>query len=184
MSTKTLDKLKELQEILAKRYELENELKELPRSLTTKAKLVSRLKKSYIERNQKFEDTKKNINELRIHMVDAEKARETYEAKIVDISTQREYEALVKEIKDASEKEQNYRKELQREEKVLVEMEQTIEREEALILEQEKELHDEQEKIDQEVKKRKEEIEHLDRVEHQITPNMDEEIIFKFKKNN
>jgi predicted nucleic acid-binding Zn-ribbon protein len=182
MSNETLDKLKELQEILAERYELENELKELPRSLTTKAELVNRLKKSFIDRNQKFDDTKSNINDLRIQMQDAEKSRETYEAKIVDISTQREYEALVKEIKDASEKEQNFRKELQREEKVLLEMEQTLEREESLILEQEKELKEEQEKIDLEVKKRKEKIEYLDQAENEITPNMDEEIIFKFKR--
>jgi len=182
MSNVTLDKLKELQEILAERYEIENELRELPRSLTTKAELVNRLKKSFIERNQKFEDTKRNINDLRIQMQDAEKSRETYEAKIVDISTQREYEALVKEIKDSSEKEQNFRKELQREEKVLLEMELAIEREESLILEQEKELKDEQEKIDQEIKKRKEKIAKLDQEENQITPEMDEEIIFKFKR--
>ncbi|NCN04130.1 MAG: nucleic acid-binding protein [Spirochaetales bacterium] len=182
MINETLEKLKELQDILAEKYQIENELKEIPRSLITKTELVSRLKKSFIEKNTKFEETKQKINDVRIHMQDSERDRETYEAKIVDISTQREYEALVKEIKDSSEKEQTFRKELQREEKVLQEMEQAIEREEMLIREQEEELKAEQEKIEQELAKRREKIQEIDVLEKEITPNMDEEIIFKFKR--
>jgi len=173
MINETLEKLKELQDILAEKYQIENELKEIPRSLITKTELVSRLKKSFIEKNTKFEETKQKINDVRIHMQDSERDRETYEAKIVDISTQREYEALVKEIKDSSEKEQTFRKELQREEKVLQEMEQAIEREEMLIREQEEELKAEQEKIEQELAKRREKIQEIDVLEKEITPNMD-----------
>lgn len=143
MVEEVLDKLKKLQDVLAEKYTIENELKEIPRSLNTKNELVARLKKSFIERNAKYEETRQKIAELRIQMTDAERDRETTEAKIVDISTQREYEALSKEIRDYSEKEQNYRKELQREEKLLQEMEQAIEREEALIKEQEDELRQE-----------------------------------------
>jgi len=70
MINETLEKLKELQDILAEKYQIENELKEIPRSLITKTELVSRLKKSFIEKNTKFEETKQKINDVRINMQD------------------------------------------------------------------------------------------------------------------
>lgn len=182
MITETLEKLKSLQDILAQKYLIESELKELPRSLTTKSELVNRLKKSFIEKHERLTAAKSYINDLRIKMRDAETERENYEGKIAEISTQREYEALVKEIRDAGEREQNYRKELQREEKAFEELEKAIEREELLIKDQEKELTLEQEKIHQETQDRESLLTELDNQEQAITPDIDGEIVFKFKR--
>jgi predicted nucleic acid-binding Zn-ribbon protein len=182
MIQETLNKLQELQDILAEKYSVEKELKEIPKALNTKRELVDRLKKSYVEKNDRLETGRTKVNELRVHMTDAEREREKYEEQIVNISTQREYEALVKEIRDASEREQNYRKELQREQKYLEELQQSIEREESLIKDQEKELEAEQKKIEDETHKREKLLGDLTNKEEQITPGMDEEMIFKFKR--
>jgi predicted nucleic acid-binding Zn-ribbon protein len=182
MIQETLNRLQELQDILAEKYSVEKELKEIPKALNTKRELVDRLKKSYVEKNDRLETGRTKVNELRVHMTDAEREREKYEEQIVNISTQREYEALVKEIRDASEREQNYRKELQREQKYLEELQQSIEREESLIKDQEKELEAEQKKIEDETHKREKLLGDLTNKEEQITPGMDEEMIFKFKR--
>jgi predicted nucleic acid-binding Zn-ribbon protein len=182
MIQETLNKLQELQDILAEKYSVENELKDIPKALNTKRELVDRLKKSYVEKNERLETGRTKLNELRIHMGDAEREREKYEEQIVNISTQREYEALVKEIRDASEREQNFRKELQREQKYIEELQQSIEREESLIKDQEKELEAEQKKIEEQTKKRESLLKSLTKKEEQITPGMDEEMIFKFKR--
>ncbi len=182
MIQETLNKLQELQDILAEKYSVESELKDIPKALNTKLELVNRLKKSYVEKNERLESGRTKLGELRIHMTDAESEREKYEEQIVNISTQREYEALVKEIRDASEREQNFRKELQREQKYIEELQQNIEREESLIKDQEKELEAEQKKIEEETKKRESLMQDLTKKEEKITPGMDEEMVFKFKR--
>lgn len=182
MIQETLNKLQELQDVLAEKYSVESELKDIPKALNTKIELVNRLKKSYVEKNERLEGGRTKVGELRIQMGDAEREREKYEEQIVNISTQREYEALVKEIRDASEREQNFRKDLQREQKFIEELQQSIEREESLIKEQEKDLESEQKKIKDETEKRQKLLDDLTVRENEITPGMDEEMVFKFKR--
>ena len=182
MMTEVFEKLRSLQEILSERYELEREINEVPRTLTTKTELLSRLRKQYIEKNTQIEDVKENISRLRIRLSDAEKQREDYEKQMDVIKTQREYEALDKEIKDATEKEQQLRKDILREEKELEEVTHALEREESMIEQQEKELEEEQKRIQDQSKEKKETLKALLKEEEKITPDLDGEILFKFER--
>ncbi len=176
------DKLRALQETLSKKFELEKELRDIPKTLSTKQELLSRLKKSYIERNRQYEETRGKIGELKVHLQEAEAGREHYEEQMDLIKTQREYEALDKEIRDASEKEQFLRKELQREEKGLEEMSRALEREETMIKQQEEELTEEQEKIKTQSDDKHERLRELEAEESRITPELDDELLFKFER--
>lgn len=184
MTQEVLDRLKNLQEILAEKYKLEKELKDIPKSLNTKVEVVSRLKKSYIEKNQQYDATKQKITELRLKIEEAEKDREQSEAMIVDISTQREYEALLKQIREAGEREQQFRKDLQREERSYEEMGQNLVRDEATIQQQETELKDENAKITQETDERGKTLKGLVAEEKKLTGDglLSKEIIFKFER--
>ena len=182
MMTEVFEKLRSLQEILSERYELEREINEVPRTLTTKTELLSRLRKQYIEKNTQIEDVKENISRLRIRLSDAEKQREDYEKQMDVFKTQREYEALDKEIKDATEKEQQLRKDILREEKELEEVTHALEREESMIEQQEKELEEEQKRIQDQSKEKKETLKALLKEEEKITPDLDGEILFKFER--
>ena len=182
MIQEVLQKLQELQEILAQKYLLENELKEIPKALHTKNELLNRLKQSYVDKNERLEVGQKTIGELRIKMTDAEHEREEYEERMGSITTQREYEALIKEIRVASEKEQDFRKDLQKEERYLEELQKNIESDELLIAEQTKELQLEQQKIQDETKSRTKSLEELTQKEEAIIPGMDEEMVFKFRR--
>ena len=130
MIEETIERLKALQDILSQKFTIEQEIGNLPKALSTKTELVNRLKKTYIEDNQQYEDTKKRISDWQSQMKEAEHDREQYEQQMDLIKTQREYEALDREIRAASEREQQFRKELQREEKALEEMTEALEREE------------------------------------------------------
>ncbi len=180
--TEVFEKLRSLQEILSERYELEREINEVPRTLTTKTELLSRLRKQYIDKNNQIEEIKSNISRLRIRLSDAEKQREDYEKQMDVIKTQREYEALDKEIKDATEREQQLRKEILREEKELEEVSHALEREESMIEQQEKELEEEQKRIQEQSKEKKETLKALQKEEQKITPDLDTEILFKFER--
>ncbi|MFP4153515.1 MAG: nucleic acid-binding protein, partial [Alkalispirochaeta sp.] len=143
MIQETIEKLKVLQDILSQKYTLEQEIEELPRTLATKKELVNRLKKSFLEKNERFDEARRRVADLRVRLQEAEADREKYESQMDQISTAREYDALEKEIRDASEREQQHRRDLQREEKELEEQRTRLEREEAMIKTEEEELEQE-----------------------------------------
>jgi len=182
MIEETIERLKALQDILSQKFTIEQEIGDLPKALSTKTELVNRLKKTYIEDNQQYEDTKKRIGDWHLQMKEAEHDREQYEKQMDLVKTQREYEALDREIREASEREQQFRKELQREEKAFEEMVEALEREEGMISEQEKELEEEQEKIKTETKARDDRLKQLAKEEKGLIPGLDEELLFKFER--
>lgn len=176
------EKLKELQDILSRKYEIERDINEIPKAMVTKTELLNRLKKTYIEKNEKVENTKKRISNLRIRLAEAEAQREQYEKQMDEIKTQREYEVLDKEIKDATEKEQECRKDIIKSEKDLEEFKYMLERDEKLITQQEEDLSAEQEKNKNESESKKQLLAELEEQEKETTPDMDGEILFKFER--
>lgn len=182
MMQEVFEKLRNLQDVLSEKYEIEREIEEIPKALTTKNELLNRLKKQYIEKNNRMEEIKEKITSLRIQLSDAERTREGYEKQMDLIKTQREYEALDKEIRDSTEREQQARKDILREEKELEELSISLEREEKLIALQEQELADEQRKIEEESDQKREQLKALGKEEKKIVPGLDEEILFKFER--
>jgi len=144
--------------------------------------LVSRLKKSFVERNEQYSDLERRIEELRESALEAERGREKSEQQMEFIKTQREYEALDKEIKSASQREQDLRRELQRESARFDEMKETISREELLIKKQEEEIQGEKSRINDQLKDKEKALKNLKKKESSITPGLDEELIFKFER--
>ena len=176
------EKLKNLQDVLSEKFSVEAEIRDIPKALATKQELVNRLKKSYIEKSNQYSEVKERIKSLKFRMEEAETSREKYEQQMDLIKTQREYEALDKEIRDASDREQSLRKELQREEKVMEEMSKALERDESMIKDQENELSLEQDRIKTESELRGEKLKELEVQEKDITPGLDEEMVFKFER--
>lgn len=182
MMQDVFDRLRTLQEILSRKFEIEKELQELPRALTTKTELLNRLKKSYIDKSAQYDEMKEKITALEQKLTEAEHQREEFEKQMDVIKTQREYETLDKAIRDASEKEQQLRKEVQKEQKTFEEMGRALEREESMITQQEEELAGEQDAIKQETQKRKESLESLKGEEQEVVPGLEDEIVFKFER--
>ncbi|MDA3811432.1 MAG: C4-type zinc ribbon domain-containing protein [Spirochaetaceae bacterium] len=178
----TFEKLQQLQDILSRKYELEHEIHEIPRALAKKQELLNRLKKSYIESNDKFETTKSILLNLKRELAEAERLREDSEKKMDIISTQREYEALEKEIKSATEKEQFFRREIQKEERNLEEMSIQLKKDEEMIAAEEDELKEEDDKIHAESSEKQVQLNELVNEEKAINPGMDEDILFKFER--
>ncbi len=182
MMQEVFGKLRSLQDVLAKKYEIEREITEIPKALTTKTELLNRLKKTYIERDALLEESRERVKKLRQRLADAEHERELYEKQMDLIKTQREYEALDKEIKDATEKEQQLRKDILREEKEVEELQGGLAKEESMIKLQEEELQVEQEKTKNESDAKKKQLSSLKKEEDKIVPGLDEEILFKFER--
>lgn len=56
MMQDVFSKLKSLQEVLSKKFEIEQEIRDIPKVLNTKTELLNRLKKSYVEKNGQVEE--------------------------------------------------------------------------------------------------------------------------------
>ena len=182
MMEEVFTKLRSLQEVLSQKYQVEKEIKDIPTALATKTELLNRLKQSYIRKNEDINGTKDRIKSTRIRMLDAESEREKYEQQMDDIKTQREYEALDKEIKDATAKEQDLRLELQNMEKAQEDMHTELGKEELMIQKQEEELKNEQSHIKHEIREKTKVLQKLEKDEEKIIPGLDEEILFKFER--
>jgi predicted nucleic acid-binding Zn-ribbon protein len=176
------EKLRSLQDILSEKISLERDIEEIPKLLITQEELLARLKKSFIERNQDYERTKLSEGDFRNLLSLAESDREKAEKNMDSISTQREYEALDKEIRDAAEKEQQYRKDLQREERTLSDLNEQIKQNESLIDQQEKDLEERRAVIKAEVSEKKSQVAGLEEQEQAIIPGLDSEVRFKFER--
>lgn len=180
--TEVFEKLRVLQNILSQKYEIEREIREIPKALSTKIEILNRLKKSYVDKNTRIDDSRKKIEILKQKLTEAEAQRETYEKQMDLIKTQREYEALDKEIRDATEREQLLRKDILREEKDLEELISSFENEEAMIKEQEEELKQEEAENNKLSEGKRKSLKKLEDEESKVTPGLDEEILFKFER--
>lgn len=156
-----LDKLRSLQEIIYEKIGLEKSIHEIPKLLSTQEELLNRLKKTFIEKNSDYEKIKAEEIDFKNKLGEVESTREKSEKNMDAVNTQREYEALDKEIKDASEKEQQYRKDLQQRERILSELDEQIRQQAGLIEQQEKELEERRRKIEAEINDKKKQIENL-----------------------
>jgi predicted nucleic acid-binding Zn-ribbon protein len=176
------EKLQTLQDILSEKITLEHDIQEIPKLLVTQEELLSRLKKSFIEKNQEYEKAKTAESEFQNFLIDAESMREKAEKNMDVINTQREYEALDKEIRDSTEKEQQYRKDLQRETRLLGELDEQMKQNAALIEQQEAELAERRAGIEVEISEKKARSSILAEQEAALTPDLDSEVLFKFER--
>ncbi|MDR0722675.1 MAG: C4-type zinc ribbon domain-containing protein [Treponema sp.] len=176
------ENLRALQDILSQKITLEHDIQETPKILNAQEELLARLKKTFIETNQEYERARLAEAEYRSLLMEAEHSREHAEKNMDSINTQREYEALDKEIRDASDKEQQYRKELQNQERNLLDLDEQMRHTAALIQQQEAELAERRASIEAEIAEKKALVEQLVEEEQAVTPDIDAEILFKFER--
>ncbi len=180
--TEVFDKLKALQDVLAEKYSLETKINDSPKQLSSQDELLVRLRKEFLETNESYEKVKAEVGQLQIELDEAEKSREAGEKGMDNISTHREYEALEKQINEASAREASIRKDLQKKEKELEELNEKLRGDEEMIKAQEANLNANKESLDNEVAEYKNQLKALEDKEKEITPGLDSEIVYKFQR--
>lgn len=177
-----LDKLKNLQDVLAEKYEIEAKVQDLPKTLTGSTENLESLKKEFIEKNAEHEAEKAKVAALRLELDDAARMREAGEKGMDEISTHREYEVLDKQIAEAQEKETSIRKSLQKEEKTLSQMDDSLKGLEELISSTEQDVTDAKQNLERELAEYNTHLEDLRKQEIEKAEGVDPEIIFKFQR--
>ena len=180
--TEELERLKSLQDVLAEKYEIEAKVEELPKTLDGSTESLDRFKREYIEKNKLYEEKKDIVARLRVELDEAQRKREEGERGMDAISTHREYEILEKQISEAQALEDSKRKELQREEKTMAELNDLLKSEEDLIASTEKDVNEARENLDKEIAACNEKLEALKAQEAEISEGIDSETIMKFQR--
>ena len=180
--TEIFNKLKSLQLILGRKYELENKINEAPKQLDSQGILLDRMRKEFIEKNHVYENIKEKVLQLKRELDEAVSARESGEKNMDSITTHREYEALEKQISEASAKEAEVRKSLQKEEKSLAELNDSIKTMEEMIKAQENDIAESRKTLDGQLDNLKAELVNLNNQENEIIPGLDQEVLFKFQR--
>lgn len=181
-SSNIFEKLKKLQTILVNKYECEGLKEEAPKQLDAQEELLSRLKKEFIVENSDYEEVKNKVSALKLELDEAIKSRESGEKAMDSITTHREYEALEKQILEATDKENEIRKELQKEEKTLEELKESLKADEDMIKTQEDVLAAGKESLNNKLDEYNAQLAELQAEEDKITPDLDQEILFKFQR--
>lgn len=181
-TTNVFEQLKILQDILAEKYEIESKIEDAPKDLSLQDELLVRYKEEYIGTNAAYEAAKTRISQLKADLDEAVAARERGEKGMDTITTHREYEALDKEIKDASEKESQLRKELQSEERRFEDLSAAMSLKEQQLEMAQKELDEKKAAWADNVATHKAELDALKLREDEIVPGLDPEMIFKFER--
>jgi len=178
----TFEELKKLQDILVEKYELDAKVEEAPKQLSAQEELLARMKKEFIEKNTEYEAVKDRVAKLKFDLDEAVRARENGEKGMDNITTHREYEALEKQILEATDRENDIRKDLQKEEKILEDIKETLKINEEMINSQEQELAESRNSLNEELKEYNTHLAELTEKENEITPSLDKEILFKFRR--
>ena len=195
VTTEVFENLKNLQEILVQKYELEGKKNNAPKQLSNQEDLLAKTQKEFIELKQNYDATGEKVNQLKAQLEEAVKSREEGEKGVANSTTHREYEALEKQITEAKLLEEQVRKDLQIEEKELAELNERLKNSEELIHFQESELNDSRNSLDKEINSYNKKLDELKTKEDKVTKNINkiyskeenaelkaQEILFKFQR--
>ena len=195
VTTEVFENLKQLQEILVQKYELEGKKNNAPKQLSNQEDLLAKTKKECIELKANYDASGEKVSQLKVQLEEAVKSREEGEKGVANSTTHREYEALEKQITEAKTLEEQVRKDLQHEEKDLAELNERLKNSEELIKFQESELNSSRDSLNKELTSYDEKLAKLKVEEDKVTKNINniyskeenaelkaQEILFKFQR--
>ena len=195
VTTEVFENLKKLQEILVQKYELEGKKNDAPKQLSTQEDLLAKTQKEYIELKSNYDSTQDKVTQLKTQLEEAVKSREEGEKGVANSTTHREYEALEKQITEAKLLEEQVRKDLQKEEKELAELNERLKNTEESIKFNEDELNSSRESLNKELSSYDNKLSKLKVEEDKVTKNINniyskeenaelkaQEILFKFQR--
>lgn len=179
--TEVRDKLQALQNVLSEKYEIEKNLRDAPKQLDAQNELLARLQKEFLEKNASYDECKERVLKLEVELREAEKSREEGEKGMDNIATHREYEALDKQITEATQKEAEIRKELDKEKRQLNDLSESISSDKSIIDATSADINTAKASIEKQEKKFNTQLEKLSKKEEEVRQGLDNETVEKFK---
>ncbi len=174
--------LGELETVLAEMFRIEDEIKEIPKTLADKEAVLQKTKITYLELHEKSEKVKDELNNLRVKLDEAGIKRETCEKMMETITQAREFETLQKEIEEAKNAEQTLRKGLIAKEKFYDELNTKLSIQEEIMAQQTEEVEEETKVKDQLVAEKQAILDDIIAQKNELAKDFDQNLLFKFER--
>ncbi len=174
--------LSQLQDVLARMFEIEDKIKEIPKALADKEAVLQKTKITYLELHDKSEKVKEDLKNLRIRLDEAGVKRETSEKMMETITQAREFETLQKEIEDAKNAEQTLRKSLIAKEKFYDELNMKLSVQEEIMAQQTQEVEEETAVKDALIAENQAVLDEIVAKKDELAKDLDPNLVFKFER--
>lgn len=174
--------LSQLQDVLARMFEIEDKIKEIPKALADKEAVLQKTKITYLELHDKSEKVKEELKNLRIRLDEAGVKRETCEKMMETITQAREFETLQKEIEDAKNAEQTLRKSLIAKEKFYDEFNMKLSVQEEIMAQQTQEVEEETAVKDALIAENQTILDEIVAKKNELAKDLDPNLVFKFER--
>ncbi len=171
-----------LQVVLAKMFEIEDEIREIPKALADKEAVLQKTKITYLELHEKSEKVKEELKKLRTRLDEASVKRESCEKMMETITQAREFETLQKEIEEAKNTEQTLRKGLIAKEKFYDELNAKLSIQEEIMAQQTEEVEEESQVKDKLIAEKQSVLDDVTAQKGELAKDFDENLIFKFER--
>ena len=157
-----LECLKKLQEVLQEKFALEQQVESLPKELRKEEAVLRNVEKELEDLQQTASQTADEVKSLSIRYEDAFQTRTGYEKQMEFLNTQREYEALSKQLEEARANEETLLKQRNSRTKESEKLKKDLEEKEAAVAEQRAKVEEERAKVDSQLSGINEKIAALD----------------------
>ena len=157
-----LDCLRKLQEVLQEKFALEQQVETLPRELRREESVLKTMEKELSDLQTLSSDTIDEVKSLSIRYEDAFQTRTGYEKQMEFLSTQREYEALSKQLEEARANEETLLKQRNSRTKESEKLKKDLDAKVAAVDEQKAKVEEEKAKVDSQLSGINEKIAELD----------------------
>ncbi len=176
-----LECLKKLQEVLQKKFALENEVRDIPANLREEKKKLALASEQYLKLTEQYNTVNDEYKSLSIRYEDAFNQRTEYEKKVEFITTQREFDALGKQIQEASNLEISLLKSRNLKKEELKVLNEKLDKQQEICAAQQKVVDAEQDKITDILSEKNNEIDALNQKCNEIRGNIiSDELYAKF----
>ena len=157
-----LECLKKLQEVLQEKFALEQQVESLPKELRKEEAVLRNVEKELEDLQQTASQTADEVKSLSIRYEDAFQTRTGYEKQMEFLNTQREYEALSKQLEEARANEETLLKQRNSRTKESEKLKKDLEAKVAAVDEQKAKVEEEKAKVDSQLSGINEKIAELD----------------------
>ena len=157
-----LECLRRLQDVLSRKFELESQVETIPADLRHEEHVLEHERNKLEELEEKFKNVTEEVKSLSIKYEDAFNTRTGYEKQMEFLNTQREYEALSKQLEDARANEETLLKQRNSKTKESEKLKKELVEKEEAVAAQRAKVEEEKSKVDSELEGIQDKINALD----------------------
>lgn len=176
------NKLKELQKVLLKEFDIEAELEDIPTELHGLKRKFQKIQRTIKEIESNLESHNERSKKLIKEKEECDLNKDKYESQISLIKTQREYEAITSEIAQIKEKLEVIEEEEMNALQEIEEMKKVIDEQNDLYVQLKTTIAEKGKVVNKLMKEKQKELDKCLKAKEKISAGLDEEIIYKFEK--